>query len=57
MERGLLTWHLILVLLVVALFTVSCKQEKNESSANDTCYVAAYVWPSCHYEERNAEIL
>jgi hypothetical protein len=31
--------------------------EMEPESSADNIYVAAYVWPSCHYGERNAEIL
>ena len=38
-------------------FFISCKQEEKSVPVKDEIYVAAYVWPSCHYEERNAEML
>jgi hypothetical protein len=35
----------------------SCKTDlEPESSINDI-YVASYIWPSCHYGERNARVL
>ncbi len=30
--------------------------EEKPEAVDDEIYVAAYVWPSCHYEERNATI-
>ncbi|MEA3480124.1 MAG: glycoside hydrolase family 99-like domain-containing protein [Bacteroidota bacterium] len=35
----------------------SCKPGEKARAEEDEIYVAAYVWPSCHYEERNADIL
>ena len=57
MERELWTWNLTLIVLTVILLPLSCIQEKQQSGADDDYYVAAYVWPSCHYEERNASVL
>ena len=48
---------LLIGLFPLLLITQSCKQDVNSESADDTLYVAAYVWPSCHFEERNAEVL
>jgi hypothetical protein len=47
------------LMLAMALFLVSfsCVRNDQAGSEKDDIYVAAYVWPSCHYEERNAEIL
>lgn len=41
----------------VLFMLLSCKQELHRESLEQDLYVAAYVWPSCHYEERNADIL
>jgi hypothetical protein len=57
MKRDLAKGCVILALTVVVLWPTSCHREEKPVTANDTIYVAAYVWPSCHYEERNAEIL
>ncbi len=46
-----------LLMLVLLFFFLSCTRQKQSESDKDELYVAAYVWPSCHYEERNAEIL
>ena len=48
---------LLLLPVVFMLSVVSCKQKDPQKIDGDTMYVAAYVWPSCHYEERNAQIL
>ena len=57
MKREKTNYRWMLLLLTVVFVFVSCKQEKKQSSKKDEIYVAAYVWPSCHYEERNAELL
>jgi len=57
MKRDHQAWYLIWMLLLANLLPVSCLQEKNPLTEKEKIYVAAYVWPSCHYEERNAEIL
>ena len=57
MKREPQTRNLEWILLAVILLSVSCKKEEKKDDANDDIYVAAYVWPSCHYEERNAEFL
>jgi hypothetical protein len=45
-------------LILLALFQIlSCSPREKSTSENENIYVAAYVWPSCHYGERNAEIL
>ena len=57
MKREPRTRNLEWILLAVILLAVSCKKEEKTDGANDDIYVAAYVWPSCHYEDRNAEFL
>jgi len=38
--------------------TLAFSQQKDHAVTKDPpYYVAAYVWPSCHYEERNAKML
>ncbi len=48
---------LTLLMLVLLFFFLSCTRQKQSESDKNEFYVAAYVWPSCHYEERNAEFL
>lgn len=48
---------LLLLPMLFMLSMVSCKQNDSQEIDGDTMYVAAYVWPSCHYEERNAQVL
>jgi len=47
----------ILMIFAISFLAPSCKQEKNPKETDNEIYVAAYVWPSCHYEERNATML
>jgi len=49
--------QVLLVIVVFPLLCYSCNQEKTSGITNDDINVAAYIWPSCHYEERNAEVL
>jgi len=46
-----------LLLFVIILFNFSCAMEEKSGAADNEIYVAAYVWPSCHFEERNATML
>jgi len=46
------------VILLAAFPFLGYSQGKENMQAPDSpYYVAAYVWPSCHYEERNARVL
>ena len=49
--------QVLLVIVAFPLLCSSCNQEKTAGTTNDDINVAAYIWPSCHYEERNAEVL
>ncbi len=47
-----------ILLLVFCAF--SCKNtltQKTEKSESDEYYVAAYIWPSCHHDERFGDML
>ncbi len=57
MKRAHLPRQLTGILLSVMLIVVSCKQTEEAAMVKKDIYVAAYVWPSCHYDERNADIL
>jgi len=57
MKRAYQPRRLIWMLIAAILIAASCKQTEESVSVNEDIYVAAYVWPSCHYEERNANIL
>ena len=46
-------WLLLLVLFVL----FSCNRKADTKGPETEIYVAAYVWPSCHYGERNASVL
>lgn len=45
------------ILSAVFFIATSCNQDKRPAGEDDEFYVAAYVWPSCHYEESNGKIL
>jgi len=57
MKTGISAEYPIMVALGVVLLSLSCVRNDQAGSDEDDIYVAAYVWPSCHYEERNAKIL
>ena len=47
----------ILMMLTLHFLSFSCKQQEMPREMENEIYLAAYVWPSCHYEARNAEVL
>ena len=49
----------VLILTFILLIPLLCyaQDEDATSSLEEAYHVAAYVWPSCHYEERNASVL
>jgi hypothetical protein len=49
--------RLMLISLLFLSFTSSAQPGEKGQSEDQPYYVAAYVWPSCHYEERNAKML
>jgi len=55
MRKVLRTLYSAWLLALVLLF--SCNKNVDQNSSETDIYVAAYVWPSCHYGERNAEVL
>ena len=57
MRKLLRNAYFLMVIAAVSLCCTTCNNDRVESLPNDDYYVAAYVWPSCHYEERNAEML
>jgi len=57
MKTGISAEYPFMVALGVVLLSLSCVRNDQAGSDEDDIYVAAYVWPSCHYEERNAKIL
>jgi hypothetical protein len=44
-------------MLTLHFLSFSCKQQEVPREMENEIYLAAYVWPSCHYEARNAEVL
>lgn len=57
MKNKLTVWPLMLTLFAVILLSCSTQKEERIKLEEEPYYVAAYVWPSCHYEERNTGIL
>ena len=57
MKKTLKTPFHLLLLMGFTLSGVSCQQADIHEIEGDIMHVAAYVWPSCHYEKRNAEVL
>jgi hypothetical protein len=49
--------HFFVFLLVSSLLCYSCSPEGNSERTNDEYYVAAYIWPSCHDDERFGDML
>ncbi len=44
-------------LLSVSLLQVSCSMADDPKTEHPACYVAAYVWPSCHHDKRFGDML
>jgi hypothetical protein len=61
MKRFKISQKLIpLVIFILALFLLSCNSSDKTNSpepVNDEYYVAAYIWPSCHHDERFGDML
>lgn len=57
MKKEFLPRRLAWLLPVFLTVCVSCRKEVKPDALNEDIHVAAYVWPSCHYEESNADIL
>lgn len=48
---------MMLSILFALFYSPSFAQGEKPGNSEKEIYVAAYVWPSCHYGERNAEVL
>lgn len=57
MKRYLYPLNLAWAIAALMFLSASCNTEVKPVNDNEDIYVAAYVWPSCHYGERNAEML
>ena len=57
MKRDISVKYTLMLAMASFLLSFSCVRNDQAGSENDDIYVAAYVWPSCHYEERSAKIL
>jgi hypothetical protein len=50
--------RLVIFAFVIALFSCNSPAERNTViTEEDEYYVAAYVWPSCHHDERFGDML
>lgn len=45
------------IILAGSLFIYSCNHHGRNEILNDDYYVAAYIWPSCHHDERFGDML
>ncbi len=45
------------IILTGSLFFYSCNHHVRNDILNDEYYVAAYIWPSCHHDERFGDML
>jgi len=50
------SWFMLILLVAIPL-VCPAQQTHTTDSGGEPYYVAAYVWPSCHYGERNASVL
>lgn len=57
MKKHLRNFKSAWLLPVLVFLLLSCDEDGTQESTKEDIYVAAYVWPSCHYEERNASVL
>jgi hypothetical protein len=57
MKKHLMIVHPWWILPALLLVWISCNPEELQENSDKDIYVAAYVWPSCHYGERNAAVL
>lgn len=57
MKRDISVKYALMLAMASFLFSISCVRNDQAGSEKEDIYVAAYVWPSCHYEERSAKIL
>ncbi len=49
--------HFFLFAFIVFFLSYSCTHEKSDQQLADEYYVAAYIWPSCHHDERFGDML
>jgi len=51
------SWQLFLSFLFISFLHFSCAEKNNYERLNEDYYVAAYIWPSCHHDERFGDML
>ena len=49
--------RLFISIFIISLFQLACTQKVNNDRLNEDYYVAAYVWPSLHHDERFGDML
>ena len=54
MTKGRLS---VAIILTGSLFVYSCNHQEGNERVTDDYYVAAYIWPSCHHDERFGDML
>ncbi len=56
-NRMINSWQLFLSFLFISFLHFSCAEKNNYERLNEDYYVAAYIWPSCHHDERFGDML
>ncbi len=49
--------RLVIFMFIILILHLSCTQQDNHEKLNKDYYVAAYIWPSCHHDERFGDML
>lgn len=49
--------EIVILILAISLISFVPKQKMSDNKSGDDYYVAAYVWPSCHHDERFGDML
>ena len=51
--------YFVFVFVIVCIFLTSCEQKEKQTieKIDNKYYVAAYIWPSCHHDERFGDML
>ncbi len=57
MKSNLKLISIISLLLTGNFFSYALPQKENDKKSNDQYFIAAYIWPSCHHDERFGNML
>lgn len=51
--------YIVFIFVITSIFQISCSQKEKLTieELNNEYYVAAYIWPSCHHDERFGDML